>query len=303
MSKADSIKARLKTLAVAEKKQFDNILMLYMIERLLYRLSVSRFAKNFVLKGGLLLYTLLDEKARATKDIDFLAREMTNTLDDISQVFLEICLIEIDDAVRFDSHSITAERIKEDADYQGVRIKLTGYLDNSRKVLQFDIGFGDIIVPKAINLEYPSLLGMEKPRLLAYSLESVIAEKFEAMIYLAEANSRIKDFYDIYSLCTSFDFDGRILYEAINQTFLRRATPLSSNPSVFSDSFSTLKEKQIQWAAFKRRIGSNLDINFDGLILVLSRFLHPIYKCVLSEDEFFGTWSAKLQQWISLKYL
>jgi len=210
-NKAASIRARLKNIADKEHKQFDFILMLYFIERLLYRLSISRYSDMFILKGGLLLYTILDEKARPTKDIDMLARELASNLDALKEVFTEIASISIDDEVIYDTNSITTERIKEDADYEGVRIKLTAHMQNMRKVLQFDIGFGDVIVPKPQSMEYPTLLDMDRPVLKAYSKESIISEKFEAMLYLAEANSRMKNFYDIYNLCNNFEFDGRIL--------------------------------------------------------------------------------------------
>ena len=135
MSKADSIKARLKNLAIAKQEQFDYLLMLYFIERILYRLSISKYGDIFVLKGGLLLYTILDDKARATKDIDLLAKELASTLDGLQQIFKEICSIEADDAIYFDTETISAERIKEDADYEGVRIKVTAFLDKSKKIL------------------------------------------------------------------------------------------------------------------------------------------------------------------------
>lgn len=194
-------KARLKNLAIKEGKQFDYYIMLYFIERLLFRLSISDYSDTFVLKGGLLLYTILDENARATKDIDMLAKDTANQLDSIKMVFSEICIITVDDGVNFDSDSIEVDRIKEDADYEGVRVKILAKLDNTKKILQLDIGFGDVIVPGAKEIEYPSLLEMEKPKIKAYSLESVIAEKFEAMVFLGDFNSRMKDFYDIYSIC------------------------------------------------------------------------------------------------------
>lgn len=164
MSKADSIKARLKSFAITEKKQFDYLLMLYFIERILYRISVSKYKDVFVLKGGLLLYTILDDKARITKDIDLLARELASTLDGLQRIFKEVCSIEADDAVHFDTETIRAERIKEDADYEGVRIKVTAFLDKSKKTLQFDIGFGDVIVPKRLKWSIPPFLIWTLPK-------------------------------------------------------------------------------------------------------------------------------------------
>lgn len=298
MKKPDSIKSRLKALSVQENKPFDYLMMHYFIERLLYRLSVSDYADNFVLKGGLLLYTLLENDARATKDIDFLARQLANTPDELIGVFQKICSIEADDAIRFDLDSITAARIKEDADYEGVRIKVTGYLDKSRHILQFDIGFGDVVVPKPLAMDYPSLLDMERPRIKAYSRESVIAEKFEAMIALAEANSRMKDFYDVYMLSRAFDYEGLVLYEAIRQTLERRATPLTATPTVFSEEFRTFKDKQTQWRAFQRRINVADGIDFSTVIDANRAFLQPVYQAVLDEQEFFGMWDSKGQQWL-----
>jgi hypothetical protein len=198
---AESVKARLKKIAVAENKPFNYILMHYFIERLLYRLSVSPYAGNFILKGGLLLYTVFNNKARTTRDIDLLAEKIGNTPDELLRIFTEIARLPGGDAVSYDTKTITVERIKEDADYEGIRLKLTGYLDRSCHVLQFDIGFGDVVIPKPVMMTYPSLLDMEAPRLKAYTLESVIAEKFQAGVYLAEANGRMKDFYGHFRPC------------------------------------------------------------------------------------------------------
>lgn len=297
MKNADSIKARLRNLAEKENRPFDYLLTHYFIERLLYRLSISNYADNFILKGGLLLYTMLDEDARATRDIDFLARRIENSPEDLTRIFTDICTIESDDAVQFDPSTITGQRIKEDAEYEGVRIKLTGYLDKSRQVLQFDIGYGDVVVPKPMEVDYPSLLDMERPRLMAYSKESVIAEKFEAMIALAEANSRMKDFYDIFTLSHSYDFEGYTLFEAIRQTLERRSTPLTRTPTIFSDGFSQNKDKQTQWRAFRRRIQVGQDLSFEDALVGIKTFLSPIYDCILNEDEFFGSWSAQTESW------
>jgi predicted nucleotidyltransferase component of viral defense system len=218
MSRADSIKSRLKNIAMREQKPYDYLLMHYCIERLLYRLSKSAYCNTFILKGGMLLYTILDEKARATRDVDFLARGTANTLDSLAAIFKELCEMECDDAIEFNINELSSERIKEDAAYEGVRIKVPALLDRSRSMLQFDVGFGDMIVPDAVEMTYPSLLDMEEPVLKAYSIESVIAEKFEAMLYLAHANSRMKDFYDIFQLSRKFDFHGNTLFDAVEKS-------------------------------------------------------------------------------------
>ena len=299
MTSAASIRARLKNIADKERKPFDFILMLYFVERLLFRLSLSRYSDQFVLKGGLLLYLIMNEKARATKDIDLLAKETASNLDTLRKIFADIASTKSDDAVTCDTDSITTERIKEDADYEGVRIKITAHLGNMRKSLQFDIGFGDVVVPKPETLEYPTLLDMDKPIIKAYSKESVIAEKFEAMLYLAELNSRMKDFYDIYSLCTSFDFDGRVLYEAILQTITRRGTNTPNNPTVLSIDFANNKDKAIQWGAFKRRTGVGDNVDFTEVVKMIGAFLKPVYECIVSETEFFGHWNSSTLEWVT----
>jgi len=299
---AASVRARLKNIADKERKPFDFILMLYLVERLLFRLSVSRYSGQFVLKGGLLLYLIMNEKARATKDIDLLAREIAGNLNMLKEIFANISAISTDDAATYDPESITAERIKEDADYEGVRIKLTAYLGNVRKSLQFDIGFGDVVVPRPETLEYPTLLDMDNPVIMAYSKESVIAEKFEAMLYLAELNSRMKDFYDIYSLCTSFDFDGRVLYEAILQTITRRGTHTPKEPTVFDKSFATNKDKAIQWGAFKRRTSVGENLNFTDVVCMIKVFLKPIYESIVADKEFIGNWDKDTEKWQDTQY-
>jgi hypothetical protein len=176
---------------------------------------------------------VLDNKVRATRDIDFLAEKIRNTPDELTKIFTEIAGLAGDDAVSYDTKSITVERIKEDADYEGIRVKLTGYLDRSRHVLPFDIGFGDVIVPEPVIMMYPSFLDMEAPQPRVYSLESIIAEKFQAGVYLAEANSRMKDFYDLYALCLGRSFGGATLNETMKRTFERRKTILPPIPEIF----------------------------------------------------------------------
>ncbi|MGD9567494.1 MAG: nucleotidyl transferase AbiEii/AbiGii toxin family protein [Sedimentibacter sp.] len=297
MIKPVSIKAKLKNLAVKEAKQFDYLLNLYIVERLLYRISISEYAEKFVLKGGLLLYTILEDKARVTKDIDMLARQLNNSLDNLERIFRIICSINVEDAIKFDLSTLRVERIKEDADYEGVRVKITAFLDKTKKVLQMDIGFGDIIVPKSIQMEYPSLLEMDKPIIQAYSIESVIAEKFQAMVYLAEANSRMKDFYDIYSLSKLYNFNGTILREAIESTFIHRDTTTPDTPTVFTKDFKKSIEKKQQWNAFKTRIDIKNELDYDDVIESIKVFLEPIYISIIHKENFIMIWDAKNYVW------
>jgi predicted nucleotidyltransferase component of viral defense system len=297
MISPDSIKARLKQLAVREKKGFDFLLRQYFSERMIYRISISDYADNFILKGGLLLYTILDNQARATMDIDFLARRINNSVDELTSIFRTISVVSSDDAIRFDPNTVVAERIKEGADYEGVRVKVTGFLNRTRHVLQFDIGFGDVVVPMPVRMDYPSLLDMERPSIRAYSRESVIAEKFEAMLALSEANSRMKDFYDVYALSCIFDFEGSILCEAIKQTLERRQTPLSESPTVFSEDFAKSAGKQVQWKAFQRRIYVAADVEFQKALEQIKAFLFPVYKSILSQREWSKRWDKEFREW------
>lgn len=239
----------------------------------------------------------MEEKARATKDIDMLARQLNNSLENVEVIFRAVCEIKEDDAIEFDLNTLTVEKIKEDADYEGVRVKVTAYLDRTKKVLQMDIGFGDVIVPCATEMEYPSLLEMKKSLLKAYSMESVIAEKFEAMVYLAEANSRMKDFYDICILSGKYSFEGKILKEAIQTTFNHRKTPLQLIPTVFTSEFRESKEKKQQWNAFKKRISSKEELDFFEVIDRLVKFLKPIYDSIIENKEFNFTWNIEEYLW------
>jgi len=297
VTNAAHVKAKLKKIADETGKDFGHLLMHYFIERLLYRLSISPYADNFILKGGLLLYTVLEHKARATRDIDFLAQRINNVPDKMLKIFAEIAVLPSDDAVVFDIETLTAERIKEDVEYEGLRIKLTGYLDRSRHVLQFDIGFGDVVIPRPISMAYPSLLNMEPPQLKAYTLESVIAEKFHAGVCLAEANSRMKDFYDIYELCASRNFEGSGLYRAILETFECRKTDLPQNPAIFSKRFSALPDKQAQWKAFCHRIGVAEGLEFQEIITAIRAFLVPVYDAIYDKSGFSGQWDGKKKAW------
>lgn len=293
-----SIVARLKNVAKQNKKNYDSIFLLYCQERLLYRLSISEYKSKFLLKGGLFLFSLTKFSARPTLDIDFLANYISNEIKNIQKAFIDICSIEVlEDGLVFDIDGITATRIKEEADYEGVRIKVPVSLGRSRKQLQLDIGFGDIIVPKPAEIEFPILLDMENPKILAYSIESVIAEKFEAMVSLSTVNSRMKDFYDIYILSETRNFDGRVLQEAIFETFTRRGTSFEKHHPVFTENFYTDPERNQQWQAFLKRLGIEKSISFESVMLRLNTLLFPIYEVNAYEDEFFKQWDSQLKQW------
>ncbi len=291
-----SVRAKLLKLSRQENRSFDEIMTMYMLERLLYRLSCSRYKNNFILKGGLLLCVLFKDPHRTTKDVDFLAKQLSSQFEDIKAIFKEICIIEVDDGVVYLANNIVTTRIKEDADYEGVRVLIECQLGQAKKLLQIDIGYGDVIVPSPQNMKYPTILDMENLEMLVYSIESVVAEKFEAMIKLAMFNSRMKDFYDIYMLSESFDFDGRILYEAIFETFQKRGTPYEQAPDVFSIGFHSIDGKEKQWSAFMKRTAKYV-IPFEQVLDRIKSFLFPIYTAMLQEKEFLGKWSKKDKKW------
>lgn len=292
--KAASIRAKLTNVARAEKIDFDALLLRYFQERFLYRLAISEFSDRFVLKGGLLLICLKMPRSRPTKDIDFLAEQVKNDPAELEYIFRSIADLSCNDGVKFDPLSVTSERIKEDTDYEGIRLKIDATLGQARKRLQMDIGFGDVIIPKATLIEFPTLLEEETPpKVKVYSIESIISEKFEAMVKLAMANSRMKDFYDVYALSISHNFQGNRLRKAIESTFQRRKTPMPAEPLIFRLGFHQDKERQQQWIAFLRKLQLH-DVNreFDKIMGRITAFLRPIVVSIKDKTRMDKSWDA-----------
>ena len=204
-----SVRQRLLNKARETGRPFSELLQYFAMERFLYRLSKSEYADKFVLKGALMLTAWNAPLLRPTMDIDLLGR-IGNDIGAMAAIVREICAgrVEPDDGLVFDAATVQGERIAEAAEYEGVRIRFRATLDAARIQMQLDIGFGDIVVPAAVPTIYPTILDLPAPHLLAYSRETAIAEKFEAMVKLGELNSRMKDFFDIWLLSRSFDFDG-----------------------------------------------------------------------------------------------
>jgi hypothetical protein len=252
------------------------------MERFLYRLSQSAHSDRFILKGALMLRVWRSPEFRSTMDIDMLGRTSNDEVGIVAQI-LEVLAVNVEpDGLIFYPDSIQSERITEDADYEGIRIRFRGTLDSARVNMQVDIGFGDIIYPGPEESDLPTMLDSPKPRLLCYSRESTIAEKFEAMIKLGILNSRMKDFYDIWLLSRQFDFDGMKLAEAIRITFQRRGTSLSPRIEAFEQTF--IDAKQIQWSAFQRRLQQDhVPESFKDVVSVVEDFLAPITS-LLSQD-------------------
>lgn len=277
-NKVASISQRLKNIAKDEDRSFNVILLLYMQERLLYRLSISKYKEKFILKGGLLIFSLNEFKGRPTRDIDFLAEEISNDLDNIKNTFREICEIACDDGIEYDINSIVVERIKEDAEYEGVRIKIKSLLGKMREIIQIDMGFGDIVIPKSLEIVYPTLLENEEPKIIVYSKESIIAEKFQAMVSLSVFNTRMKDFYDIYNLAKDNKFELQNLKNAIEETFKNRETNISGYKDIFREEFITDIKRNTNWKAFLRRIGTKEELDYIEVMQVLKKFIVPVIK-------------------------
>ena len=284
-----SVKERLKNIATKNGKLFDNIFQMYLLERLLFRLSVSNYADNFVLKGGVLLFALYQNNARPTQDVDFSAKHLTNDMEIISAAFKEICLISCDDAISFDPESIHCVEILNNAENLGLRIFLIGNMGKAHKKIQIDIGFGDVCT-KEIKLDYPVLLeDNECPVLLADSIETVVAEKFDAMLRHSLTNSRMKDFYDIFVFATDRNFSGEELLSAIRFTNESRATKLIAIPVIFKESFYLDMQRNFMWKTFLKR--SELgDLSFVNVGYSIISFLQPVYQALYRESNFLAVW-------------
>ncbi|MFH1282428.1 MAG: nucleotidyl transferase AbiEii/AbiGii toxin family protein [bacterium] len=250
----ESIKMRLKNEAEKSHRIFAEVLQYYGMERFLYRLSRSSYADKFILKGALMFNVWHVPNRRTTLDIDFLVY-LSNVMNYIEKVIKEISTVEVPaDGIIFDTDSVRTSRIKEESEYEGIRVKLIGYLDRSRIPLQVDIGFGDPVYPKPRTIEYPSILDLPAPKLSGYTIESVISEKFHAMIQHGQLNSRMKDFYDIWTLMRQFTIDSSALAEALKRTFHHREISLSSEKPLFSKEFyDDQSDRQALWKAFLKK--------------------------------------------------
>jgi hypothetical protein len=273
-----SIRAVLLNLSKKENLSFQQVVTRYLHERLLYRVSLSEYKSSFVLKGGALMYAIEGLHTRPTLDIDLLARNIDNDKENVKNIFKQICEINYrNDCVHFDSDSITVSDIAKEKKYSGVRLLIDTQFDTVRQPIQIDIGFGDVITPAAISLAYPVLLNeLDSPDIFAYSMETVIAEKFEAMIQLGELNSRMKDFHDVYTLLTNNRIDDAVLSEAIFSTFKSRNTLLKSNPEIFAKEFYLYEPRKTAWKFFLRKIKSP-PLDFQEVVKYITSRLSDIY--------------------------
>jgi predicted nucleotidyltransferase component of viral defense system len=287
IANSKSIRDSLMKLAQTENLSFQTIITRYLQERLLYRISASNFADTFFLKGGALIYAIEGLHVRPTMDIDLLATHLSNDMRVVKQAFTDICNIHYDDdCVRFDTANIAVSEIRKEDKYNGIRVLLNTSFDSIQQRLQIDLGFSDIIVPAPVSLEYPVLFSELKiPKIKAYSAETVIAEKFHAMITLGNLNSRMKDFYDVYLLLSDekVRVDIEILQKAIIETFRNRNTEFADTNELFTEEFYNNKNRNIMWNSFLRK--SKLEpLNFEEVVTYISSRLSNIYYRLNTEQ-------------------
>lgn len=296
---AASVRQKLLNRSKEQFRPFNEMLQYYGMERFLYRLSVSKYQAKFVLKGALLFTVWHQSSIRSTTDIDLLGK-ISNQPEDIVAVFQEICRQPVpDDGMRFDDSSVSAAQISLDANYHGIRVQLYGYLGTARVSIQVDIGFSDVITPGSERTEFPTILDMPVPSLDCYNKETVIAEKFQAMVKLDIFNSRMKDFYDIWLLAGRFDFDAAILAEAISNTFTRRDTEITTEITAFTQAYFGNNEKQVQWKAFlKRSVITNTPPELEQIVQAIQTFLLPVLKNISQPDNFMRKWDHKQSAWL-----
>jgi predicted nucleotidyltransferase component of viral defense system len=252
-----SVRARLLNHARLNDQPFDLILIRFALERFLYRLSQSAHAERFILKGAMLLATWFDDPMRPTRDLDLLGFGDCDS-DAILATFRDIVAVEVEDGIFFDPDALKIVRIRNALDYGGVRIQTTARISGAHIPVSIDVGFGDALAPGVEELSYPVLLDLPVPKLRAYARETVIAEKFQAMVVLGRANTRMKDFYDIWLLSQAFEYDQERLVAAITATFARRETALPVElPDALTSDFASDPTKVAQWVAFKRDLATD----------------------------------------------
>lgn len=286
-----SIRARLLDLAHARQEDFQLVLNSYANERFLYRLGQSSFRDRYVLKGAVLFTIWTGHLHRATKDLDLLGHG-SHVVADVEAAIKKICETAVDDGITFDASSFEAVRIKEDAEYEGVRVKFRAELAGARIPMQIDVGFGDTIGGEAALTEFPVLLPMQIPLIRVYPKEFVVAEKFHAMVVLDIGNSRMKDFYDVWSLCQEFPFAGPALSHAIQSTFKRRETELpAETPLAFSPAFYQDERKKKQWAAFADKFRSEvLLLPLESVCVHIRGFLMPVVEALNAKQQLNADW-------------
>ena len=291
-----SVLAKLKNKAKESKISYQQCLQLFFQEEFLRRLSSSRYRENLILKGGLFIYTLTNFESRATVDVDFLLKGRNNDPENMENIINEI--LQEDTGNGFVSLKAgKAEPIALHRKYHGVSIQITGYIKNVRVPFNIDIGAGDVIVPEAqLRRIRPQLDGFSEPEIWTYSLESTVAEKFDAILQRLELTGRMKDFYDIYCLSLTFAFDGYTLRQAVYNTICTRGTEYNA------DSFNEIlkladhPDMLVKWRYFIKK-QKNPELSFETVISGIREFLKPVWDSVISQESFNRHWNSILKKW------
>ncbi|MBL4774264.1 MAG: nucleotidyl transferase AbiEii/AbiGii toxin family protein [Alcanivoracaceae bacterium] len=297
---AKSIRARLLNISKKKDENFNTLLVQYALQRLLYRLSVSQYADQFLLKGSWLFVVWDNTLHRPTKDIDLLGVGESDK-GELLEIFKKIADLEPDspDGLCFDLDAFKAVDIKKDDNYQGVRISGLVTLDSAKIQLQVDIGFGDAVTPDAVVASLPSLLDLPDPLLKVYPVYTVLAEKFHAMVFLGLTNSRIKDFFDIHVIATNRSINSGDLQAAIAATFSRRETQITNESLlVFSAEFKQDKSKARQWQSFLSKNNLNNQLSFEQLVDKIQQFIEPIYLQIGGDSDNDKNWNPTTWSWV-----
>ena len=296
MDMGASVIARLKNKAKETGKPFQLHLQLFCQEEFLRRLASSRYAENLVLKGGLFIYTLTNFESRATVDIDFLLRQFPGTIEDIKRMVDEIIAVDSgNDFITFSSRGF--ETISPQRKYTGVSFQMVGQIKNTRTPFDVDFGVGDVIVPSSLKRTIPVQLdGFGVPEILTYSLESTIAEKFDALLQRLELTSRMKDIYDIYYLSSLFDFDGRALQQAVFETLQNRGTSYEKDSFDRVIALSVNKEIQTRWRQYLRRMKMP-ELQLNDVMERVDCFLRPVWEAMIHEEELLLRWNCEIASW------
>ena len=274
-----SVKTKLLNLMNSSGYKYMYLLARYFNERLLYRVSVSPYRENFLLKGGSLLYAFNGLGTRPTIDIDFMAQRISRDREHLEKVFREILSIEcLEDGVTFDVNGLRSEPITVEKEYPGTRFFVTAKMDTIVYPMSMDVGFGDVVIPGPVTVDFPLLLqDVPSINIQAYSLETIVAEKFHAMVERDVNNSRMKDFFDCYQILTTKELDDEMLYEAIKATFDNRELAYNANLQLFNDDFCTDEVRLKRWEVFLRKIQWKESLSFANVMAVVTERLKGLY--------------------------
>ena len=294
---ATSVLARLKNKAAKSGRSYQLCLQLFCQEEFLRRLEKSKYAENLVLKGGLFLYSLTNFDSRVTVDVDFLLRRIPNTPEQLKAILGEIIATETgNDFITFEIKDIAPIAVAKK--YAGIGASLVARIKNTKTPFSIDFGVGDVIVPKQEKRKIPTQLSdFDAPTVNTYSVETTIAEKIDAILSLMEFSSRMKDYYDIYYIANKFDFDGKILSEALGKTFANREHNFTIEQFEQVMSFDDDAAMQKKWKAFIRKIDTKTD-DYSTVLKTINVFLTKPFIAAVKSNDFNKQWSAVNSQWI-----